>query len=111
MNEADGCALLRARFEAAGLVIVEHARFSEGGVEVVLDGYDAARRVGYEYITTHAGDRAEFTPAVVAALEARMADGSLALLLVDEHELPGRELLERAADGFLAELRRLGRLS
>jgi len=77
---------------------------------VTLDGFDAARRIGYEYLTTEAGDRAEFTPAVVAALEAKMARGELYLLLVDQRALPGAELLERAATGFLGELARRGRL-
>jgi hypothetical protein len=106
MDEREGCALLAARFAAAGLAVAEHVRFQEGGLDVTLDGWDAARRVGYEYITTAAGDRAEFTPEVVAALEARMQKGELYLLLLDERELPDGELLTRAADGFLAEVAR-----
>ncbi len=110
MNEREGCALLKARFAAAGLDVVEHVRLSEDGIDVTLDGFDAARRIGYEYITTSAGDRAEFTPAAVAALEAKMARGELYVLLLDEHALPDAELLTRAADGFLTELARRGRL-
>jgi hypothetical protein len=50
------------------------------------------------------------TPALVAELERRMDAGDLFVLLIDEREAPGADLLERAADGFLARLRTLGRL-
>jgi hypothetical protein len=106
MDEREGCALLKARFAAAGLAVAEHVRFTEDGIDVTLDGWDAARRVGYEYITTADGDRDQFTPEVVAALEARMRKGELYLLLLDERELPDADLLDRAADGFLAEIAR-----
>jgi hypothetical protein len=108
MTEREGCELLRSRFVAAGLAIAEHVRFAEGDLAVTLDGFDAARRIGYEILTSEAGDRAEFTPDVIATLEARMRREELFLLLVDEDVTP--ELLGRAADGFLAELRRKGRL-
>jgi len=111
MDERSGRAILHARFTAAGLAIEEDVRFTEEGVEVVLDGYDPARRIGYEYITTEAGDRESVTPEVVAALEARMVRGDLFVLLVDEHDVPGPEALSFAADGFLAVLRERGLLS
>jgi hypothetical protein len=108
MTEREGCELLRGRFQAAGLAVAERVRFVEGGISVTLDGFDAARRIGYEFLTSEDGDRAEFTPEVVAALDARMARDELFILLVDEDATP--ELLEHAADGFLAQLRRRGRL-
>ena len=74
-------------------------------MKVNLDGYDPARRIGFEFITTEAGDRAEFTDGVVAMLERRMAMGELYLLLIDEHEALTPEALRFAASGFLSRLR------
>ena len=105
MTEAEGCAVLHAAFTSAGYAIRERFVFREEGVEVELDGWDEARRVGYEYITDEAGDRAEFTPRSVAALEARMARGELHVLLVDEHDADGESDLRAAASAFLRELR------
>ena len=110
MTEREGCALLKELFEAAGLAIAVDVPFAEEGLSLRLDGFDAARRVGFEYITTAAGDRVELGPGVVAALEARMERGDLYLLLVDELDAADAALLGRAADGFLARLRQLGRL-
>ena len=104
MNERSGTALLKRRFEAAGLQIAENVPFDEGGVRFQVDGWDAARRVGYEYVTTEAGDREELPPEVLAALDERMARGELCLLIVDELDAPEEGLLERAASGFLDEL-------
>jgi hypothetical protein len=86
MTEAEGCVVLKSRFEAAGLTVVE--RYPLDGV--VLDGYDPEKRIGYEFITTEAGDREELTPAVIAALEARMEKGELLVLLVDERASSAR---------------------
>lgn len=108
MNERDGCALLRERFIAAGLAIQEGFAFAEGGLAITLDGFDPARRVGYEYLTNEAGDRAELTEEVVAELEDRMRRGELFLLLIDEAEVDGAATLARAADHFLGVLRARG---
>lgn len=106
LTEAEGRAILKARFEEAGFAIVESYRLTEGELDVELDGFDPDRRVGYELLTTEAGDRAEFTPAVVAAIERRMAAGELVLFLIDEADADGpaldraaRRFLERAARG------------
>ena len=105
MTEAEGCAVLREAFTDAGYAIKERFAFDEAGVEVELDGWDEARRVGYEYITDEASDRTEFTPANVAALEARMARGELYVLLVDEHDAEDAGELRKAAQSFLGALR------
>jgi hypothetical protein len=110
MTEREGCEVLRQRFQAAGAHIVDHCRIDELGLAIELDGFDPDRRIGYEYITTAAGDRVDITPAVVAELERRMAAGELFVLLIDEVDIDGPALLERAADGFLDQLRRMGRL-
>tara|TARA_R110002072_G_scaffold42798_2_gene120662 strand:+ start:847 stop:1218 length:372 start_codon:yes stop_codon:yes gene_type:complete len=101
LTEAEGCALLKVRFKEAGFAVQERFQFEEVGVSVELDGFDPAARVGYEYLTTEEGDRIEFTPAVVEALEGLMKKGELFLLMVDEREVDARGL-SLAAERFLA---------
>jgi hypothetical protein len=101
LTEAEGCALLKARFEAAGFTMSENQRFTDHGVDVTLDGIDVEKGVGYEFITTAAGDRAEFTPEVVAKLEEAMKQGQLKLLLIDEADVDA-DSLSFAAEQFLS---------
>lgn len=106
MTEAEGTALLLARFAAAGYKIAENFHFREGDIEVDLDGWDAAARVGYEYLTQEAGDFVQFDTETLSRFEARMEKGELFVLLVDEHEAVKAEALDAAATGFLEELAR-----
>jgi len=110
VREAEGRAVLRRCFEARGLHIEEDVDLQAEGVAIVLDGYDRARRLGYEFVTSEAGDREEVTPEVVAALEARMAAGSLAVFLVDEEDIDSEADLEAAALRFLDEIGKRGLL-
>ena len=105
LSEADGRAVLARVFAAAGYACRDDVVFTAGGASLTLDGWDAAARVGYEFLTAEAHDEAEFTPAAVAALEERMERGELAVLLVDEHEALTPEALERAATRFLAHVK------
>jgi hypothetical protein len=97
LDEASARRLLAARFRAAGLRIVADVPLDLGGVTLVADGFDPARKVGYEYVATDergieldAGERARL-PALV---EVR--------LLI--HDAASADDLERAADRFLTEL-------
>ncbi|MCC6214199.1 MAG: hypothetical protein IT376_04985 [Polyangiaceae bacterium] len=110
VTEQEGVELLAGIFRGAGLEIVESFDFREGGVVVSLDGFDPVARIGFEYITTEAGDREELTPAVLAELELRMRAEELFLFLVDEGDIPDLAALAAAARGFLALLRDRGRL-
>ncbi len=110
MNEREGSLRLREVFEAAGCSITVGHRLRLASSEVSLDGWDASRRIGFEFITTEAGDRAEFTPAVVEELEAKMHAGELFVFLVDEADIPDAPALERGARRFLAHLRQRGAL-
>lgn len=101
MTEAEGVALLTARFTEAGYRITQNFHFQEGDISVDLDGWDPAARVGFEYITREAGDHVQFTPATLARFEARMEKGELFVLLVDEHEAVTKDALDEAAFGFL----------
>jgi hypothetical protein len=104
VTEAEGCALLLLHFTAAGYAIRENFHFRETDIEVDLDGWDPAARIGYEYITREAGDDRQFDTATLARFEARMMKGELFVLLIDEHDAVTAEALGRAADGFLAEV-------
>jgi hypothetical protein len=101
IDERTGTSLLFARFEAAGLSLESAYQMTLAGRTVRLDGFDPHKRVGFEYITTAAGDREEMTAEVVGELEAKMRRGDLYVLLVDEREVASEEALTRAADHFL----------
>ncbi len=104
MEERAACALLKARFEAAGFQIVENRGFAEAGVEFEIDGYDPARRVGYEYVSEEAGDGWDVDTVVVGKLDAARKTGDVFILVVDEHDAPDADSLGARADAFLAEL-------
>lgn len=104
MTERDACALLKARFEAAGYTIAENQPFDENGIAFEIDGFDATARVGYEYVTDEAGDTWDVDDAVVAALAAQLRAGTLSVLVIGENDAPDAASLARAADAFLAGL-------
>jgi len=104
MEERRACALLKARFEQAGFAIEENRAFDEKGIRFEIDGFDAARRVGYEYITAEAGDSWDVDGDVIAALEERRRTGELHILVVDEADAPDEAALSARADAFLAAL-------
>ncbi len=108
MNEREGSERLREIFNKAGCEIARDVPFVLDAGTVTLDGWDAARRVGFEFITTEAGDRAEFTSSVLAELEARIERGELHLLIIDEALAPRPESLDRAAGRFLELLGKRG---
>jgi len=105
VEERAACAQLKRRFEAAGFRIQEHQAFDEDGVRFEIDGFDAERRVGYEYITQEAGDGWDVDDDVIAALAERRKRGELHVLVIDEADAPDADALDRAIDGFLGELR------
>jgi hypothetical protein len=111
LSESEGVRLLREEFVHAGLAIVEGAPFEVDGAALALDGYDPARRVGFEFVTAEAGDRKQYGPGVVEALERRMERGEVFLLLVDEWDVEGEEELRVAARRFLTVLRSRGVLA
>jgi hypothetical protein len=104
MTESDACALLKARFEKAGYAIAENVPFDEDGIRFDIDGFDAGKRVGYEYITDEAGDTWDVDGDVIAALDARRAAGELFVLVIAEASARDAKALARAADEFLATL-------
>lgn len=110
-SEREGALLLRQEFERAGLVIQENCPVDLDGTLVELDGLDPAHRIGFEFITTEAGDRKTITPELIAKLEERMATGSLHVLLIDEWDVETADDLVTGARRFLSELRKRGLLA
>jgi hypothetical protein len=104
MEERSACTLLRARFQAAGFQIAENVWFEGAGVRFEIDGYDAARRVGYEYITDEAGDTWDVDDAVIGTLAAARARGEYFVLVIAEADAPDPAALGSKADAFLAAL-------
>jgi len=104
MEEIAACALLKARFEAAGYRIEENIDFDEDGVRFELDGFDPDKRVGYEYVSSDAGDGWDVDDSVIAALAARRDKGELFVLVIDERDAPDPGALGAKADAFLAGL-------
>jgi hypothetical protein len=105
MEERKAAALLKARFEAAGFTIKDNVALNEDGLRFEVDGYDAEKRVGYEYVTEEAGDSWDVDGDVIAALAERRKQGDLRILVVTEDEAPDAETLGKAADAFLAEVK------
>jgi len=108
MNERKAAALLKQRFEAAGCKIEEHRQLDEHGVRFEIDGYDAEKKIGYEYITEEAGDGWDVDGTVIDALDAAREAGQLYIFVVDESDAPDEAELREAADDFLAELKESG---
>jgi len=104
MTERDACALLKARFQKAGFQITENIPFDQDGIHFEIDGFDADKRVGYEYLTAEAGDSWDVDGEVVSALHAKREAGELFILVVDEADAPDAESLGRVADMFLTQL-------
>lgn len=105
MEERAACAQLKQRFEAVGFHIKENQPFDEDGVRFDIDGFDAAHRVGYEYVTSEAGDGWDVDDDVIAALHERRKRGELYVLVVDEADAPDQAALDDAIDDFFEELR------
>lgn len=110
LSEAEGVRLLREEFERAGLSIRAGEPFEVAGTVLSLDGFDPERRVGFEFVTSEAGDRGTFGADVVAALEEKVGRGEAHLLLVDEWDVEEPEELRLAARRFLDALRVRGAL-
>ena len=104
MDEHEGSRLLTEEFVRAGYDVEPDVPMTIGAATVHLDGWDAKRRVGFEFVTDEAGDRAEFDASVMAELEAMIGRGDCHVLLVDEHDGLAEPELRRVAQRFLAEV-------
>ena len=101
LTESQGCAVLKESFQAAGYDIHDNFAFSEGIIRFHIDGFDPATRVGFEFITTEAGDRGELSSEMLTQIEQQIAQGTLFILLVDEYEVESEAELRMHAERFL----------
>jgi hypothetical protein len=108
MEERKACDHLKRRFEAAGFTIAENVDLDEDGIRFEVDGFDAEKRVGYEYVTAEAGDGWDVDDGVKATLAERQAAGELHILVIDEASAPDAKALDREIDAFLARLKASG---
>jgi hypothetical protein len=108
MTEPDACARLKQRFEAAGFKIAEKHPFDEDGVTFEMDGFDAEKRVGYEFVSVEFGDSWDVDENVKATLAARMDDDELYILVIEEADAPDAAALDEKIDEFLGELEERG---
>ncbi|MCH9688994.1 MAG: hypothetical protein K0V04_46605 [Deltaproteobacteria bacterium] len=106
LDEDQGCAVLTRVFNARGYQVERDVPFEEGTVAFTADGWDAASRVGFEYLTHAAGDHRDLTPDEIETLAARMEQGELFLFIIDERQVDTADDLEWAAQRFLDEVQR-----
>jgi hypothetical protein len=106
ISERDGCQALARVFEQRGYAVARDVPLDLGELHFTADGWDAAARVGFEYLTHEAGDYLDLSPAVVARLAQLMEHGELHMLLIDQHELDTTDNLSWAAHRFLDEVER-----
>lgn len=104
IDEAGGRRILRRVFSDAGFQIEEDFPLQVLGTVILLDGYDPGRRVGYEYVTTEAGDRRNIDQQVLAELDRMNEEGLLYLLLLDEQLIDSEEQLIVACHDYLEGL-------
>lgn len=106
VREAEGCEILQSVFAARGYPVLRDVAFAEGGVTFDADGWEPAARVGFEYLTSEAGDHEDLTADEMAELAARMDRGELFFLILDAVEVDEPDLLRWAAHQFLDEVER-----
>jgi hypothetical protein len=106
INEQEGCDILERVFRARGYDVARNVLFAEGSVEFHADGWDAKKRVGFEYLTSEAADHDDLTSDEYAALSAQMLAGALHFFIVDEVEVEDEAELVQAATKFLDEVER-----
>jgi hypothetical protein len=104
LTEQEGCAILKRTFTERGYEIAENYPLELDSGTLHLDGFDAGRMVGYEYVTEEEGDRRELSLQLLDELEGRMERRELDVLLLDELDHQTEEQLIAAVDEFLAKV-------
>lgn len=104
VSEAEGCKLLARLFRGRGYAIKRNVPFNEYGVSFDIDGWDAAARVGFEFMSSEQEDHVDLSLAEFKTLMDAQQRGELALFILDEVEELTVKSLSRAATAFLDEL-------
>lgn len=104
LNETTACGLLARLFKKRGYAIMRNVMFREYGVSFHIDGWDAKKRVGFEFLTSEDDDHDDLSLAEYQTLMAAQQRGELALFILDEVEpLSAADLVE-TANAFLDEV-------
>lgn len=101
MTEAEGCELLHRVFATRGYQIARDVQVTFEGVSFFADGWDSAKRVGFEYLTHEAGDHADLDAGERQRLEMLLEAGKVSVFIIDETEVDEPGTLEWAAHRFL----------
>ena len=104
VSETEGCDLLARLFRARGYAIARNLVFREYGVEFHVDGWDAKKRVGFEFLSSEDDDHDDLSLSEYHALGAAQQRGELALFIIDEVEPLSAADLALQANEFLDEV-------
>jgi hypothetical protein len=104
LSETEGCDLLARLFRARGYAIARNLLFREYGVEFHVDGWDAQKRVGFEFLSSEDDDHDDLNLAEYQTLAAAEQRGELALFIIDEVEPLSAADLALQANEFLDEV-------
>ena len=97
LSETDGRIVLKEAFESKGYHIEENYLLRLNGHDIELDGYDAAAKVGYEYLTSEDGLESD-------ALQQLLDCRDYKIFLMDEEQVPNAWVLAQAVLDFFREL-------
>ena len=104
LSETEGCDLLTRLFRARGYAIERNLLFREYGVEFHVDGWDAKKRVGFEFLSSEDDDHDDLSLSEYQALGVAQQRGELALFIIDEVEPLSAADLALQANEFLDEV-------
>ena len=104
LSETQGCDLLARLFRARGYAIERTVLFREYGVEFHVDGWDAKKRVGFEFLSSEDDDHDDLSLSEYQALGVAEQRGELALFIIDEVEPLSAADLALQANDFLDEV-------
>ena len=101
LSETEGCDLLARLFKKRGYSVMRNMTFREYGVSFHIDGWDAKKRVGFEFLTSEDDDHDDLTLAEYQTLMAAQQRGELSLFILDEVEPLSLGDLTEMANDFL----------
>jgi hypothetical protein len=104
LSETEGCDLLARLFRARGYAIARNLVFREYGVEFHVDGWDAKKRVGFEFLSSEDDDHDDLSLSEYQTLGSAQQRGELALFIIDEVEPLSAADLALQANEFLDEV-------
>lgn len=104
LSETTACDLLARLFKNRGYAIMRNLTFREYGVSFHIDGWDAKKRVGFEFLTSEDDDHDDLSLAEYQTLMTAQQRGELALFILDEVEPLSAADLTETANAFLDEV-------